>query len=351
VEANHAEDIPIDEQAAYWLRVMQNPSADDRAAFWAWIEASREHVRELLLIAKIDQELEGFDRARRIDIQALLSQGSAHRAVNRRSRTRRMVGIAASMLIAAAIGFWAYFTLTQQTTYATRAGEQQLVRLDDGSTVFLNTRSTMQVRYTGQARDLYLDTGQALFRVTRDAARPFRVHTKTAMIQAIGTQFDVRVFENRTAVAVVEGAVQVLPSKQDASVGHHAVSKKPQRITAGAGATIDAGGKIGKTRIIDATATIAWTQQRLVFKGETLGEIVAEFNRYNVLPKLRIEGEELRGRRFIATFTAHDPTALIDYLKQDPSIVFEREGDEIAILESNSNIDRAGRRQGRSRAP
>jgi transmembrane sensor len=336
MQADNLENLTVEEQAAYWLRVMQNPSAEEREAFWGWINVSPRHVRELLLAGKLDQELESFDRVRHIDVDALLAKRVQHErpkeSILQQLAPRWVAGMAACMGIVAVAIVLTHVFIASRGTYVTGRGEQRLVDLEDGSVVFLNTQSKVKVDYTAQGRDIYLRDGQALFQVRHEATRPFRVHTGTAVIQAIGTRFDVRVFTDRTTIAVVEGTVQVLTPTQTAAFRPASSTSlpSPPRITAGEGATIDSGGTVQQPSLIDANAAIAWSQQRLVFTDETLGHIAEEFNRYNAKPRIRIEGE-LSEKRFNGVFAAHNPSALLSYLKQDPSVQLDDEGDEIVI--------------------
>ena len=48
-------------------------------------------------------------------------------------------------------------------TYATALGEQRSIQFADGSTVELNSRSKIRVKYSKQERDVALLDGQALF--------------------------------------------------------------------------------------------------------------------------------------------------------------------------------------------
>ena len=59
--------------------------------------------------------------------------------------------------------------------------------------------------------------GEALFRVHHDAGRPFRVYTDDAIVQAVGTQFDVYRRDDGTVVSVLEGRVDVTPAAAVAS--------------------------------------------------------------------------------------------------------------------------------------
>ena len=107
--------LDVEEQAAYWLRVMESPTPTDRAMFWVWIQSSPTHVRELLLASKLDQELESIDRGRRIDVEALIVDASAQEEARRHaSRVARaklrhapqwFTGIAASIAFVAVAAF------------------------------------------------------------------------------------------------------------------------------------------------------------------------------------------------------------------------------------------------------
>ena len=361
MDANRLEKLSIAEQAADWHRVMQTAGPQERAAFWEWMRASPTHVRELLLADKLDEELGGIDPDHRIDIAALLAQASSNVApirdhlvfpipnVERQRHPLLWIGrVAACAAVLAVTAGLTYFVADARGTYVTKLGEQRIFELEDGSVIYLNTQSRVKVRFTAQARDIYLRDGQAMFQVQHDAARPFRVHAADTVIQAIGTQFDVRLFPDRTMVSVVEGTVQVFANEEKIEAAPGKVTLlAPAKITAGEGAVIDGGGKIEHSTRVDAEAVTAWRQQRLVFRDETLSHIASEFNRYNTTPRLRVEGEALGAKRFNGVFNARSPESLVAYLAQDAGIVFERNAGEVVIRE----VDAAGSGELSSQAP
>ena len=73
----------------------------------------------------------------------------------------------------------------------------------------LNTHSRVAVRLGAHAREVRLLRGEALFHVAHDPSRPFLVSTDDAVVQAVGTQFDVYRRDDGTVVAVLEGRVNV----------------------------------------------------------------------------------------------------------------------------------------------
>src|SRR5258705_86287 len=117
---------------------------------------------------------------------------------------------------------WVQFS--GQPTYTTDVGEQRSLRLVDGSTVILNSRSRLHVAFTETARPLEVRQGQALFHVAKNSARPFIVRSDGTVVRAVGTQFDVNRNRSGTIVTVVEGRVAVysnplsqLPSSENES--------------------------------------------------------------------------------------------------------------------------------------
>jgi transmembrane sensor len=359
------EQLSVAEQAAHWVRVLNSDDPQQSAAFVEWIKASPLHVRELLLASWLDDELGAIDPERRIDVRELIERARSNvfpigprfsvpapapepalKTQPRRSAWLGRIAASAALISILAIGVW-YARSTGDNSYATNLGEQRVFELADGSVVFLNTQSRVQVRYSEATRDIYLRDGQALFQVRHDAARPFRVHAGSAVIQAIGTQFDVRLYSDKATVAVVEGIVQVSSSDGDdgAPASGSAPERAPTRIVAGEGATVETDGVIELTSKVDAEAVTAWRRQRLVFRDAPLSDIANEFNRYNLVPRLRVESPEVAAQRYNGSFNAHSPESLLNYLAQDEGLWFDRQGDEVVIRE------RVAQPQGSTRAP
>lgn len=62
--------------------------------------------------------------------------------------------------------------------YRTGTGEQATTTLADGSVLQLNTQAAVAVQYTDTTRRVDLLDGEAVFRVMKDAARPFLVQAQ-----------------------------------------------------------------------------------------------------------------------------------------------------------------------------
>jgi ferric-dicitrate binding protein FerR (iron transport regulator) len=209
------------QQASSWVETMRRPKPGDEVRFVAWLKESPRNVRDFLLMISVDQALEELDPARLRDVESLVASVSgrvaalpAPRAVPGRLLSRWKPAALAAGVLAASLGGWAFFGGQRASfqEFETATGEQRTFELEDGSVVYLNTHSRVAIRFAAGEREVRLSRGEALFRVHHDAGRPFRVYTDDAMVQAVGTQFDVYRRDDGTVVSVLEGRVDVTPA-------------------------------------------------------------------------------------------------------------------------------------------
>ena len=98
---------------------------------------------------------------------------------------------------------------TMQNTLRVPAGETYKILLSDGTEVWLNSSTSLRFpfRFYGQQREVYVE-GEAYFRVAKDAAHPFIVHTELTQVQVLGTSFNINTYEaGNIKTALVEGKV------------------------------------------------------------------------------------------------------------------------------------------------
>lgn len=326
--------------------------ATGRGRFNEWLRRSPEHMRAYIEIAAAWDDSAGLKGAQPLDPTALVTQALAETNVvpfdprasglyapdsvlepraPRRTGGGRVAwlffAVAASALLAVGIGF-----LDQRNTYITGIGEQRSIVLDDGSTVELDARSQLRVHFSHAERTVDLKDGQALFRVKKNAARPFVVLSSGTRVQAVGTQFDVYRKAIGTTVTVVEGRVAVTDaSVPTGAAGSTAIraAEAPILLSAGEQLTVSPPAIPHVVRADIGVAT-AWTQRMLVFEETPLSEAVAEFNRYNSRQMI-IEDTSLAAYHIRGHFEASDPSRLIQFLRERFNVDVREHGDEIRI--------------------
>ncbi|MFL6605203.1 MAG: FecR family protein [Steroidobacteraceae bacterium] len=198
--------------------------------------------------------------------------------------------------------------------YSTQLGEHKRVTLSDGSDVDLNSASSISVTFSALARSIELTKGEALFRVTHQSTRPFRVKSGRSLIEDVGTAFDVYKKRHSVLVLVVDGRIKIYRKAPTAShVGPNA--DRANSATAG-GNTLppefhrgqqielpeDSNGSLQVLSNVSnagLSRLTAWREGRLEYQGEPLAQAVEDFGRYHTerfvlgdkaLRKLRVGG-------------------------------------------------------------
>lgn len=338
----------IAEEAAEWFIALRTPDAKAKSEFVEWLRASPEHVSEYLSIAALWEMLpqakgqpspgelvrlaagtENVVELGQCDVGAERSSSPVQTAHRGSGLSRWFLGAAAAALAgAAALGVLTQFTGIDPNLYATEIGEQASISLPDGSIVTLNTRSTVRFEYGDSYRDVKLLSGEALFDVSKDPARPFRVMADSVVVQAVGTQFNVRKRSSDVTVTVVEGMVDVSASKGDRAPAGKVARRsdgsgspsgpapvQPVRLAVGQQARVQS--RSGQVSVVETTVTeaIAWQERRLVFESITLGRVIEEFNRYNH-PPLEIDDPSLEQLPISGIFRAHDRESFVLFLSE-----------------------------------
>jgi len=187
------------------------------------------------------------------------------------------LGIAAAIVLVAVGGL---FLWTQQPdVYSTRAGERRVVTLADGSQVALDSKSEVKVRYSAQARELTLTSGQARFDVAHDVERPFSVTARGHRVIATGTSFNVDLFGPSVLVTLIEGHVVVSEAPTFSLQAN--IDSQISRIALDAGEQVvfspKAPPSVAHVNLGQATA---WENGEVVFENDPLPVVVARINRY-----------------------------------------------------------------------
>src|ERR1700733_7666937 len=337
-------------QASGWVETMRYPSPGDEMRFVAWLKESPRNVRDFLLTLSLDCALEKLDPERLHSIEALIAKVDQRvtpftlrpapaAAVGARSRHLRWAALAAGALVAAVSAlFW--YAHPRFHDFETATGEQRTFELEDGSVVSLNTHSRVAVRLGTHAREVRLLRGEALFHVAHDPSRPFLVSTDDAVVQAVGTQFDVYRRDDSTVVAVLEGRVNVTTAAPAPTASGSAAAPVAGRGAPRTAAVRSLGarqeaqasheGSVSIRELNNVSDTVAWRERRLIFRDQTLEQIVGEFNRYRAHP-IRLQGSGVSGRVYTGVFDADDADSLLQVLARDPALAVEREGEATLV--------------------
>jgi transmembrane sensor len=369
MDANERRRQAAADAADWWVRLQSaDMSGTQRGEFVDWLRESPVHVAEMLRIAQVHGALEHFERWTRISAVPPATERAAEiidlrpsgrvdgnarvrdnaPAEGARSRWRRAAGW---MSLAASVGVLLVgATLLQERILgkliATDRAERREVVLSDGSVVQVDPQTRLRVKFTENARDVYLQHGRALFRVAKNPRRPFFVHSDETVVRAVGTAFGVeQLGSGATIVTVAEGQVAVssehkrepaaappqstnsLVSPSPPAGERRPVSQKPAHsrtnesepaevafLTANEQVTVGESGSAEPVRVVDSHRELAWAEGRLIFRNDPITHVIAEFNRYNRV-QLSVADDKLASRSVSGVFNASEPEAFIAFLQ------------------------------------
>jgi transmembrane sensor len=348
-------ELALAEEAAEWLYSLENASTKDSEGFAAWLLESPRHVEAFLRVSLTDASLAGVDPARTMEIVRSAETPHGRNVVPlpgvrlstehqdqetsrfRGPGTRRWftgLAISAAVVGILASGNWAVraYQAMRWSEYATASGETASYALPDGSTLQLGPASRVDVRYVEGERLVRLEAGEALFSVHHDASRPFRVHSRGVVVEALGTVFTVRQRPDEAIVSVVEGRVRVdKKSSSGVLTFGRAESSQPgpdapaALLKAGEQARITRRGLLAGRGTADPDSLAVGLDRRLTFHQERLEAVVSEFNRFNPRLQMRVdESDGPIGQRFTGSFEARDAESFLAVLEKNPLLEVER---------------------------
>lgn len=263
-------------QAAQWYALLRDGRATalQQQQWQGWLSAQAEHAQAWQLVQSISGSFAPLRALPNASVAAAELQAAHVRMAQTASR-RRVVMAGFAMLATGASG-WALWkaewmpaaVLAWAAEHQTRVGEQRQLALADGSELWLNTATAVDVDYSPTTRRVMLRAGQVLVETGHDGLdRPFIVQSPQGTMRALGTRFDVRLRGDATELSVYEGQVQVR-TRRGSEV--RVAADQRLRFTADALGPVDAA---------DDTQQ-AWMKGLLVAHDMPLMEVVQELQRY-----------------------------------------------------------------------
>ena len=243
-----------------------------------------------------------------------------------RGSKRKFIWLAAaSVLVALAITFTLIktdvFNYNLANNVVTPTGSPKKMKLPDGSTVWLNAKSTLKLskNFGVKRREVTL-VGEAYFDVVKDRKHPFVVNTASMHLKVLGTAFNVRAFANerKSEAALVHGSIEVtlvnnpdrkiiLKPSEKITVRNSNLQEAPQAAT----------GVIEKGRTVPiplitlsnihykdqdpVPVEAQWIEKKLAFESETFDDIAMRMERfYNV--SIKFQDESVKSLVLTGTF-------------------------------------------------
>jgi len=320
--------LDIEQRAAEWLMRRGEPdwSEEQSLALEQWLAEAPAHK---VAFWRLEHGWKQAERIRSLGDNVVLFT-ARERLATLVLRTWRPAALAASLALGLYGLNWGINkpqpVEIAQNVLETSTGGLRRVGLDDGSRIELNTQTRIRTAVSTTHREVWLDHGEVFFSVAHAVEHPFVVHAGPKKITVLGTKFSVRREGDKVTVSVLEGRVRV-------DEGSGVIPGSSSTITGGDIAISEGKSLLVATKEPEAVVgALAWRDGMLTFDQSSLGEVAAEFNRYND-KKIVIVDPSVSKIRIGGTFQSRNIDAFARLLQEAYGLKANTTEKEIRISE------------------
>lgn len=323
-------------RADYWARRMADASdtitATEHHDFLAWLLASEENESDYRRAVGVLQLVQSLPASAQ---SALISPSGEGRSESDKIAGRRNILKLAGLAASVAVGLVAGGIYLENRgifgeTHSTATGETSTVKFSEGSVAYLNTRTRIRWLGSGNDRRVQLISGEALFDVVHDEARPFSVMMDGSEIRVLGTRFNVyRKDSGDVIVTVLEGTVEVRGFAQGPSrpewtrlvKANQQIEYRPIGLTA-------------EPHPTDALRAVTWRSGvlQLPEEGATITSVLDELTRYTD-KRILIRDPQIAGIKVGGAFNTRDVKSALQKLQMGVPTIEVHESDGLYTLD------------------
>jgi len=243
---------------------------------------------------------------------------------------------AVSLIVVLGVAARQYFTKPVDHVYSTDVGGHATLRFADRTEIELNTNTVIRYRMTTTERTVWLEKGEAYFRVAHNASNPFTVIAGSHKVTDLGTEFLVRRnadgAPNRLEVALVKGSAELSSEGPRAQVttlvpGDEAIAT-PISIS------------FSRKTAQQLADELSWRRGVLAFRNTRLADVVAAFNRYNDT-KLVVADPSIADMKFSAEVPTSDYEDFLHFAETVQNLRVDREGRTILLSRAQAHKGRS----------
>lgn len=205
------------------------------------------------------------------------------------------------------------------------AGEQMRVLMADGSTVVLNSETTLEYpeHFSRRKREVKLH-GEAFFEVAKDSKRPFFVHTDGLSIRVVGTRFNLNTSSPQaTSLYLQQGKVI---AREEISGHDHTYEMLPGQLLE----LNRESGKISVKTDAGSLNLMGWMHKRYYFKNTPLRDLLAFLER-NYGVECHVSDERLYKYTYTINFYNESIDQILSAMERITPLRIVRINDSITI--------------------
>lgn len=307
-------------------------SEEEQLRLDAWSRSSADNQKYFNQIKTI------FEKAASQDVQLNFDTDVAWKKVKRKLEkskkvktrflpiftNRTMLRIAASFVFLMGAGFIVYQWVNIPTETFSLASDVLTLQdtLPDGSTAFLNKKSSISYEYSPRQKTRKVRLkGEGFFEVKHEQEKPFVVEAQEVLIRDIGTAFNVKAYpESDTVVVTVKtGEVQIYTLNDkglNLKVGEAGIYRKSLH-------------EFSRIEKVDTNA-LAYKTGVLSFNSTDLKTVITKVNEvYN--SKIKLENQALSTCRLTVNFHNDTLDTVVEVIAETLKLTVTRKGKEILL--------------------
>lgn len=206
-----------------------------------------------------------------------------------------------------------------------KGGEFRLT-LADGTIIWINSETTLKypVNMVASARNIWLK-GEAYFKVTKNINKPFIVHTDKVNVKVLGTEFNVKSYndDKYTQTVLVEGSVSMKTAEESST---EEIILKPGFMGYIAHNETDI-----KTKEVETYLHTSWINSQFAFEKESLENILKILSRWYNL-EIVYENNSAKNQKYTLDVKRHESIGtILNAFEATNNVKFSVDGHKITV--------------------
>lgn len=212
---------------------------------------------------------------------------------------------------------------TEIRQISTKIGERAQFHFSDGSQIWLNSATTVRFPdpFARDRREIELE-GEAYFDVVHSDGQPFIVKATNAVVQDLGTQFNVRAWKEDKTVDVVVATGSVLFQHDSAANIQNVVVKRGER------SVLTEDGQILPPQKVDVLKYLNWMKGVLIFDRTPMINVIKQLeHRYGV--HFRLANPSIGAFEFTGSFQRESFDEVLKTISMTTNLKYSTSGREV----------------------
>lgn len=335
---NHKIDENLDDIAISWYLLLEaGMTKQEEVSFNTWLSQSPKHKEIFDETCRLFGKIDSLDKNCLEALKEENKQKSSNNSSFNGILSLAIVACALFLFIGVTLlsqNFFNFDSLKSKKNYFTAFGEKKEFNLEDGSKIFLDSNSKLEVAFYKDTREVKLKKGRVLFEVSHDKLRPFIIYSGFTRVKVLGTSFVLEYANNATKISVKSGKVQIARLEENTTklaLGRNLYLKE---LEIGEQALLNDNWETPKFSKINTQQIGLWKEGRVEFDNTPLELAIKEFSRYSKLI-LIIEDKSLKTLPIMGSFDLNRLDAFIQALEMIYEVKAIKQKEKIVLKKAN----------------